>query len=104
MTKRQKEAARKILAADCETRCVYYNEGRTCAVGALAIAAGVSTATLIRHNNRAISSSFAAYIREAIRRKFGLTTEQLDGIQYENDRYYLVPQRRRSVLNRLDTF
>ena len=85
MNKRQYEQAVRLLKADCQiTGSLLDDAGQTCAVGCLALAAGVSPRTLKRQGG-AIDSCTQAGIVKAIRKKFGLELETLCNIQHHND-------------------
>jgi hypothetical protein len=91
MTKRQKAHAIRLLKNDCKLKGKYIDDsGLTCAIGCLALAAGVRKKTLESVNYTGISESFVEYpalkrIVEAIERKFGLNQYQQYYIQAAND-------------------
>ncbi len=85
MTKRQYERAVKLLKADCQiTGALIDDAGQTCAVGCLALAAGVSPRTLKRKMG-AIDSDKQSGLVKAIQKKFGLDLDILCTIQHRND-------------------
>ena len=89
-----------ITQADCRLRERYLDPdtGKTCAVGAFALAAGVSREMLLQAAGTTISpyiertdlgpahpQSAARQIREAITQRFGLSKYDLQRIQQAND-------------------
>lgn len=105
-----------IIEADCKVRYRYITpSGQTCALGGLALAAGVSPETLAVARKVAIIATGAhdrtplaraataavAVIREAIAERFGLTPYQQDAIQMRNDGERLPSERRRLVRARV---
>lgn len=91
MNKRQKAHAIRLLKKDCALKGKYIDSsGLTCAIGCLALAAGVRRKTLEAVNYYSITESFEEYpglklIVDAIERKFGLNQAQQGSIQYAND-------------------
>jgi len=97
MTDKQKQEVLEILSKDCQHRFYYRaldNPNLTCAIGALARAAGVSDDVLIAASVIDIMASpygkdeprrAVVTMREAIQAKFGLTKGQLNHIQQLND-------------------
>jgi len=122
MNKEQYEEARKVLAADCATCGNYCDDLGTCAIGALALAAGVDKEVLIIAESLGIGAVMPSIIwsqetvdavtqmRQAIYAKFGLTGENQSTIQRWNDSVrdnkegsiFKREERRRVVLHALD--
>lgn len=111
--------ARAVLAADCEITEQYWRDGKTCAVGALALAAGVPKGVLITAFTRNIDvKNLGAWetetpekvaeigavkvLRERILKRFGLTTDDLARIQTANDGQEKHKDRVAAVLFALD--
>jgi tetrahydromethanopterin S-methyltransferase subunit H len=105
MTKKQKARARALLAKDCKISNRYYDAGKTCAIGCLAVASGVSVKLLEAAVAR-IDSEYTSSVKiaRAIKRKFGMSVEHMDSIQRANDSWTKIPARRRAVLAKLDSF
>lgn len=103
MNRAQYEKARAILASDCAIRHRYINaEGETCAIGALALAAGIEVETLEGWGSTGIGfvEGYAP-----IKEEFGLDKEELYLIQRANDALSSFDQieRRVAVLTILDS-
>jgi hypothetical protein len=91
----QYESVKAVLAGDCAISAKYIDErGRTCAIGALAMEAGVPKQVLRQARSADIDFGRACdeeeyqaikEIRKAIRARFGLTTRQMQQIQNAND-------------------
>ncbi len=109
MNKSQYEQAKKLLTKDCEVRHYYMvkvdKNGKvthqTCAVGCLAKAAGVRSQTLLKMHNDVIGDNGCKIAVTAIRKKFGLTLDNLRELQDANDGYEFRTDRVDSVLARL---
>lgn len=95
MTPKQKARVLEIVKGDCEIDCYYCENGKTCAVGALAIASGISKLTLEHYGGMGILSLLD--IIGAIHRKFDLNGKQLHKIQSLNDKFETPPPRRRAI-------
>lgn len=95
---KNKRLALKLLAKDCQIGGEYIDGNKTCAVGCLAIAAGVKKAHLAEVNEWPIYSRYLAKTRESIKLKFGLSGDELEDIQYANDKADTVEDRRKAVL------
>lgn len=94
-----------IIRKDCSIRYVYYRDGETCAIGAIALAAGVSKSVLEAAAGWSIcsdSSDEAATIRNAIREEFGLTDYEMARIQGRNDVHGNQESRRRDILLQIE--
>lgn len=101
MTKRQYQHARRLLKQDCQLKGQYMDdEGNTCAIGCLGLAAGVKPRTLRKYGGQPIS--WLAGLSRAIKRKFGLDWEQQLDIQRNNDCTFYVRRRRSLVVRCLD--
>lgn len=97
MTEAQYESVKAILEADCDLQCKYVDEaGKTCAIGALALAAGVSPARFIGVNSLTIEC--LPDVRAKIQATFGLTFQKIADIQWANDSHDRVDSRRAKVL------
>lgn len=96
-----------ILEQDCKIPHAYINDaGETCAIGALALAAGVSPQAL-KVNGFNLSIVAKPDFAMPIMAKFGLTLDQQREIQRANDHraddLLMTPEiRRRNVLNRVN--
>lgn len=95
---KNKRLALKLLAKDCELAHQYVQGGKTCAVGCLALASGVSRRTLIRYGKIWISDGRLFFVAARIQEKFSLSTRQLELIQETNDRCTTTADRRKAVL------
>lgn len=101
MTPEQYNEARKILAKDCGLARRYINaRGSTCAIGALALAAGVTPGALMDAGGSSIAS--LPKVSRAIERRFGLTAAMQRDLQFTNDWHPTRNRRRRGVLAELD--
>lgn len=96
MNAKQKKQVLKILANDCQIANHYITSQGTCAIGALALKAGVPKRFLRRFNNKGIGS--LAAVLDKIWSKFGLTSYELRKIQDENDFHDFVQERRKAVV------
>lgn len=97
MTKEQKEKALNLIAKDCEIKHEYYCHGKTCAIGALAVATGFpiedlemlgSTAIAASETGMCVSSEQALILdrlRQHLLSSFGLGRQELTNIQLKND-------------------
>lgn len=103
MNAKQKEEIIRIIKSDCKTRRVYIDcDGNTCAIGALAVAAGltlpspgaVSQSNLIRYYDELASPLMAAY---------GLDRYDLQMIQSLNDDYGTPKDRQNAILLYIDS-
>lgn len=76
----------EILAEDCEIASYYINqEGKTCAIGALALKSGASVPDLLQLEAVGITTSSARLVREAIFLRFGLGAGEQNLLQLAND-------------------
>lgn len=104
------QAIMDVLEQDCILAGQYVNaDGQTCAIGALAEAAGFDIKRLLgkRTNNRGILESedkrtLLGQMREAIKEKFGLSLSQMKLIQRHNDMNFSPEHRRGSIRNFLE--
>lgn len=95
------EAVREVLSQDCKIKSLYINsEGETCAVGALALAAGAMPDYLLQQRTTTIGA--LPDICSLIEGKFGLTTAHLRIIQAVNDDENDDDLRRVFVLQAID--
>jgi len=100
MKKRQRAAAIRVVERDCEIRERYIDrDGRTCAVGALAVAAGVELNYRANYNCTGIGSPRPKLVemRRAIGAKFGLDEADLQRIQHTNDAIEAQSERRKKI-------
>lgn len=95
---KNKQLAIRVLQKDCEITGSFYVKGETCAVGRLALEAGVSPRKLASVDE--VGVSYRAFgpqdddytwkvvkeILAKIKAKFGLSKNQLQVIQSRNDR------------------
>jgi hypothetical protein len=101
----------KAIKEDCEIKSNYIDkDGCTCAIGKLALVAGVPRHTLRKAGNAAIDVSSddedtplgkinaVIKIREAIHKKFGLSYDLQGSIQRQNDLYDTPEDRRVAIL------
>ena len=88
MNKAQYEAAVAIINADCEGTDYLFYEGKTCVVGALLRAAGVSTESLDRRTEPTI------YQYDILNYVYGLDGIDLDSLMGDNDDVDDVEERR----------
>jgi hypothetical protein len=103
MTKEQKDKARALLEKDCELTCNYFDGEKTCAIGCLALAAGVSKNILLNYEMPiSANEAKARVIAIAVKKEFGLSRDVQRAIQSENDEVKDIGQRRHNVLCVLD--
>lgn len=111
MTPEQYREARAILENDCESQREYLNDdGKTCAIGALALASGITRQGLRRGNSKGIHERPS--LAKAIARRFGLSLQAQEWLQAENDRSIVwrsgqvflasLSERRAAVIEALD--
>lgn len=95
---------KKVISKDCKIASYYYKRGQTCAVGALAIAAGVPVDVLKEGSQKVINGNYDSTIemRNAIHKKFGLSCGQLEVIQSQNDHFENSKDRRSAILERIE--
>jgi hypothetical protein len=104
MNEEQRRAAIEVIQADCLARRVYVaNNGYTCAVAALGIAAGLEPAAFAGFNTESITEPELEFVREAIELKFGIDEDTLDKIQSLNDLCDSVEARRQSIIRYLNS-
>ncbi len=101
MTKRQRDRAIKLLKADCQiVGELMDNEGKTCAIGCLALYSGISKRTLQRTQGSIVNSDRPMRrVSNAIRNQFGLDIEAQQEIQHINDSNYIRRDRVKSVIS-----
>jgi hypothetical protein len=102
MTPEQKERAIELLSKDCKLRCIYYSEGKTCAIGCLAIAAGAQLFQLRKISMDRIST--LPWLIKMIQAEFGLNRDQLRAIQSANDACPDLVARRQRVVDLIKKF
>lgn len=100
MTKRQYKRAVALIKKDCQIRGEYTDfNGNTCAIGCLALAAGIRESTFTKRNNSPIYLFKGVYRR--IKSKFGLNLVQQEEIQSLNDSSINPKIRRRTIVHYL---
>lgn len=84
---KNKQLALKLLAKDCRITNYYLKDGKTCAVGCLALASRVSERHLASASVGVACISWPQLqeVRRKIKAMFGLDSEQLVAIQEAND-------------------
>ena len=108
MTKVKWDEILAIVDKDCKIRSVLIDqEGQTCVIGALALASGITQQQLVDTElflpgnglARGISSRSKRMtaVRVAIRKRFGLTMEQMMGLQEINDSYSFQKSRQAAI-------
>lgn len=106
MTKAQKQKAIDLIKADCQLRERYVDHlgdsDDTCAVGCLALAAGVKRKRFDGMNNTAFISMLGD-VADAIRSKFGLSVNQQVVIQELNDGVMELEERRYRIVDYLQS-
>jgi len=89
MNLNQKQEIIDIIKGDCKISSMYIDSNNcTCAIGALALAAGVSKTDLIIAGAKSITNEYCdstITILEATQKKFGLSPNNLREIQIRND-------------------
>lgn len=115
----RKRAIIASINADCAIRRRYANEqGETCAIGGLALSAGVPISVLLAAENKRIATNVVSVtsgsettrenlkalrtIRRAIHRRFGLTIAMLSSMQMRNDMNTNPRDRRTDILDFVD--
>lgn len=104
MNKKQLNDVKRIVKADCQIASLYLDrEGRTCAIGALALAARVPKAILLKIGAVFISNDGPDIVRvqKAINKRFGLSVDQMHKIQDLNDSEISPRARRKVILSAL---
>lgn len=107
MNQQQKDEIIKVIKSDCKIKQKYIdNDCNTCAIGALALAAGCSQEQL-----KVAGSSFIGFygdiiltLSTSITDKFGLSVDQQQAIQATNDDYTSPEERQAAILELLETF
>jgi hypothetical protein len=114
MTCKQKQEVLELIAKDCERQYIYLapESGKTCALGHLARAAGVSDDILMRASIMSIDSVYRGgslmeqdyraveIIRDAIKDRFGLTLVEMQQIQKLNDNHNATREQRVELITR----
>lgn len=101
MNAEQKKEVIELISQDCEISFNYLKEGKTCAVGCLALKAGIpheplaESRLLIQHEPDFIA---------AIESRFGLNYSQLVRIQDLNDSHSTPESRRKAIIDYLNKF
>lgn len=102
MTKRQYKRAVALIKKDCQIKGHYVDgDGNTCALGCLALAAGVKKQTLENHNSSPIEWVETAYRK--IKTKFGISLNQQSKIMGLNDSSSKPETRRKHIVRYLKT-
>lgn len=96
MNAKQKNQVVKILKRDCQIAGRYIGQDGTCAIGALALKAGVSRRFLRKQNSYTIGG--LPWVVGKIERTFGLDLAHLRVIQCENDFHDSPGYRRKAVV------
>jgi len=104
VTKAQFDEAYAILEKDCQITKFYCTDEGTCAIGALALAAGISESDLNEAGPMAIHHKDCAPIAKAIFKKFGLDLFGQSSIQNSNDCYKVRADRVNKVLAQLEHY
>lgn len=96
--------AKRIIRKDCMIAGNNIdNDGNTCVIGALGLAAGISKPTMRRYYRcYTIQCETNKPMAQIITEKFGLTVNDLASMQKQNDRAQTIPARRKAVLAALD--
>lgn len=101
MDAKQKKQITNVIRRGCKIRYKYLNEdGNTCALGALGLAAGMKE-TVLRNHNKTPSAAFPS-LRGIIKAKFGLESHQINQIQEINDTNSSMSARRAAILRYLN--
>lgn len=105
----------KMIAAlqkDCEIRHTYVRGQKTCALGCLALLAGIPRSFFDdtdkergeKVNKRRIGDERLESVAKAITKKFGLTLDQQMSIQQQNDWTETVAERRDRVVGLIGAY
>ncbi len=87
----------EALAKDCEITCEYVRNGKTCAIGCLALMAGIPEQRLLSQNSQCIAG-LSEGLLEDLQEATGLTRFELSVLQRRNDsKPTSIEDRRRSV-------
>lgn len=111
MNKTQKARLIRIVKSDCLHGGQYFSDtGKTCVIGAMALAVRFKRVELEAHNEESIPPVFLSFkvrilnrLVKILCRAFGLTGEQLGRIQELNDRHATPQSRRKSILKYINT-
>ena len=105
MTKEQKQQIINIIENDCLSHCLYISyTGKTCAIGALAQAAGWDFRDETTYKNaQPILSPSNRPLAQHVSDAYELTFDQLECIQRLNDAYYTVEERRIAIIKYINT-
>ena len=105
MNAKQKREVIKLLEKDCQIDSSYISESgkKTCAIGCLALKAGVERARLLKDNGTLITHHRMRDVADAIFKRFGLSRRYLSVVQYQNDYFDSVSKRRAAVVNYVKT-
>lgn len=103
---KNKELAINALGKDCEVVGQYVEDGKTCALGCLALLAGIDRDYLEQeeYNGEEITHNAMAPVAKAIEEMFGLNVFQQAAIQRTNDRTHGLKARRKAVLGVIESF
>lgn len=103
MNKIQYNQAVELIDRDCHVRRYYLDdyeekqEGKTCAIGCFALAAGVTVKYLREHISDTIECEYCDHMARKIKAKFGLTVGQQIKVQRINDAVVDLALRRRRI-------
>ena len=103
---RNKALLIQTIQNDCQIRHLYWKDGQTCAIGALALQAGVSEGFLKAAGKQAIwwaQTMEVNEMRHAIMHHFDLVEHTLNQIQAINDKYETPEKRRAAILEYIET-
>jgi hypothetical protein len=100
---KNKTLAIRLLSNNCGVSNFYIDpEGEgECAIGALALSAGIPRSYLEEHNNSLIK--MLPKVANAIRKKFGLNIGEQVTIQMANDAYDDIDERRQAVIDAINS-
>ncbi len=99
---KNKALALRALAKDCGLRGAYVHRKATCAIGCLALLAGVDRAYLKKRNWEPVK--MLGVVVESIHKKFGLSLDDQKRIQETNDAHKTPELRREAVLRLVRRF
>lgn len=98
---KNKSLAIRAIKSDCMISGLHMDdEGNTCAIGMLALKAGVAKRTVQRASGSILANP---PLYRAIEKKFGLSVDQQSDVQRLNDMWSTPAPRRKSILAYLKT-